>query len=125
MSSEPPVGSRNDACIARRGSDTGGMHMKRRALFSFIAPAFAAIVAFGSSALAGEKITLDQVPAEVRTTIEKEVQKGKLGKIERESKHDRTIYEVEYTASDGKAYEIKVGEDGKLLSKKEEAKEEK
>ncbi|HVJ92099.1 MAG TPA: hypothetical protein VM580_20000 [Labilithrix sp.] len=97
--------------------------MKRRILLPFIAPAFAAIVAFTMPAQAGQKMTLDEVPAQVKATIEKEVQAGKLGKIERETKHERTVYEVEYTAADGKAYEIKVGEDGKLLSKKEEKKE--
>lgn len=91
--------------------------MKTRIL-PLIAACFAAIVAFAIPAQAGHKISLDQVPAPVKATIQREVQTGKLGEIERETAKDKpTVYEVEYTAADGKAYELKIAEDGKLLAK--------
>jgi uncharacterized membrane protein YkoI len=90
--------------------------MKTRTLPLLLA--FAASIAFASPALAAEKVTLEQVPAKVKETIQKHVQNGKLNEIEREKKKGVTVYEVEYTAAGGMKYEIEVGEDGKVLSTK-------
>lgn len=93
--------------------------MKTRTL-AFILP-FAAVLAFAIPAGAGETVTLEQVPDAVKTTIQKHVQGGKLGAIEREKEKDKpTVYEVEYTATDGKDYELQIAEDGRLMKKEED-----
>jgi uncharacterized membrane protein YkoI len=93
--------------------------MKTRAL-RFILP-FAATLAFGIPAQADEKLTLEQVPPKVKETIQSNVQTGKIKEIERKSEKDKpNVYEVEYTATDGKNYELKIAEDGNLLKKKED-----
>lgn len=67
----------------------------------------------------GETVTLDKVPAAVKETIEKEAQGGKIKKVEREVKGEKTVYEAEVII-EGKEFEIKVAADGKLISKKQE-----
>jgi len=66
-----------------------------------------------------EKVTIDQVPAAVKATILKEAGDHKITEIEKETKDGKTIYEAEWIA-DGKEIEIKVAEDGTLLSKETE-----
>jgi uncharacterized membrane protein YkoI len=70
-----------------------------------------------------EKVTIDQVPAVVKTTIQAEG--GKVEDIARETKDGKTIYEAD-VIKDGKEIELRVAEDGKLVSRKIEgdAKEE-
>jgi len=63
------------------------------------------------------KVTLDQVPAAVKDTLQKEVGKGTITDIDKETEDGKTIYEADVTI-DEKNWEIKVGEDGKLISKK-------
>lgn len=93
--------------------------MKTRTL-PFILP-FAAILAFGVPAQAGDKMTLEQVPPKVKETIQSQVQTGKIKEIEREQEKDKPLtYEVKYTAADGKNYKLKVSQDGNLLKKKED-----
>ena len=94
--------------------------MKKRNVALTIA-SFAAIVAFGTSAQAGDEVTLQQVPAPVKDTIQQHVQNGKLGSIEKEMEKDKpVVYEVEYTTADGKDFELTIAEDGKLLEKEED-----
>lgn len=66
-----------------------------------------------------EKVTIDQVPAAVKATILKEAGDNKITEIEKETKDGKTIYEAEWIVGD-KKIEIKVAEDGTLLSKKTE-----
>ncbi len=63
------------------------------------------------------EITLDQVPAAARATLEKEAAGAKIDKVDKEMEKGKTIYEVDVPIS-GKNHEIKVAEDGKLISKK-------
>jgi uncharacterized membrane protein YkoI len=49
-----------------------------------------------SAALAGDKVTIDQVPAVVRAAIERETRGGRVHEIERETKHGARVYEVEF-----------------------------
>ncbi len=63
------------------------------------------------------KIHMDQVPAAVKATLEKEANGGRLGDIDKELKKGKAIYSANATVG-GKAYEIKVAEDGALVSKK-------
>ena len=66
-----------------------------------------------------EKVTIDQVPAAVKATILKEAGDHKITEIEKETKDGKTIYEAEWIAGDKKV-EIKVAEDGTLISKETE-----
>ena len=63
------------------------------------------------------KVTLDQVPAAVKDTLQKQVGKGTITDIDKETEDSKTIYEADATI-DGKNWEIKVAEDGKLISRK-------
>jgi hypothetical protein len=63
------------------------------------------------------ELTIHQVPAPVKATINKEAGKdGKVGDIEKKTEDGKTVYEAELTLGD-KKYELKVAEDGKLISK--------
>jgi len=84
-----------------------------------------AVVLLGSLALgcshnkAEEKMTLDEVPPAVRSTMMQEAGGAKIGTIDKEEKNGKTIYETD-VMSGGQTWEIKVDADGKLLSKKVE-----
>lgn len=87
--------------------------MKRFAT-SFIPPA---LLLSTSLALAGQDVTIDQLPAPVRATVERETKGGQITDIERDSERGQTIYEVEFVL-DGKEYELDIAEDGKLLERR-------
>lgn len=66
-----------------------------------------------------ETVTLEQLPAAVRQTIEKETAGGTVTELVKEVEEGKTLYEAEFT-KDGKAFEVEVAEDGTLLSKEED-----
>jgi len=71
-----------------------------------------------------EQVTLDQVPAAVKATIQSEAQGGTIEEIERENENGKTVYEANVILN-GQEVEIKVDPDGTLLGKEvEEADEE-
>ena len=72
-------------------------------------------VAFTATSFAGQTVSLQQVPAPARETIQKTAAGAKITEVERESEAGKTIYEAEFTV-DGQKREIKVTSDGKLLS---------
>jgi len=63
------------------------------------------------------KVTLDQLPAAVKATVQKEADGGTIKDIDKETEDGKTTYEADATIN-GKPYEIKVAEDGSLISKK-------
>lgn len=63
------------------------------------------------------KVTVDQLPAAVKATLTKEAGDGKIGDIDKENEDGKSQYEADVTVGD-KEYEIKIAEDGTLLSKK-------
>ncbi|MBI2434371.1 MAG: PepSY-like domain-containing protein [Candidatus Hydrogenedentes bacterium] len=67
-----------------------------------------------SGVLADEKVSLDQVPAAVKTTIEQHAAQAKIIKIEKETEKGQEIYEVEQKI-DGKVVEFQVSAAGKYL----------
>jgi hypothetical protein len=82
----------------------------------------AGLIGFSASALRAEdkdevKVTIDQVPAPVKATLEKESSGGTISEIEKDTTEGKTVYEADATIG-GKKYEIKVAEDGTLLTKK-------
>jgi uncharacterized membrane protein YkoI len=71
----------------------------------------------------GQKVSIDQVPPAVKTTILKEAEGGTIKKIERETENGKTIYGAELIIN-GQEVEIKVADDGKLLGKEADDKDE-
>lgn len=68
---------------------------------------------------AGQDMSLEQLPAPVRATVEKETQGGKVTDIEKDQERGQVIYEVEFTI-DGKEWELDIAEDGKLLERRQD-----
>lgn len=68
-------------------------------------------------ALAGQDVTLDQLPPAVRATLEKETKGGSIKDIEKDREGGKEIYEVEFTL-DGHDWELDIAADGKLLEKR-------
>lgn len=68
-----------------------------------------------------EKVSAEQLPQAVRAAIEKEG--GKLGEIEKEDEDGKVVYEADLE-KDGKEFELKVAEDGTVLSREAEAEDE-
>jgi len=70
------------------------------------------------------KVKLDQVPAAVQATLKEEAKGATIDQVDKESDNGKTVYEAD-VAIKGKNYEIKVLEDGTLLSKKLDQEDEK
>src|SRR5262245_46830350 len=69
---------------------------------------------------AGEtKVRLDQTPAAVRQTIERELVGAQLEDIARKEREGKTIYKTDIIRN-GHKWEVVVGEDGKIISKLQE-----
>jgi hypothetical protein len=66
------------------------------------------------------KTSMAEVPASVRATLEKESKGGKVTEVEKETKNGKTVYSADITGADGKKWDVVVGEDGKMISKKAE-----
>src|SRR5689334_20834133 len=74
---------------------------------------------------AGEvKVKIADVPEAVRKTLAKESDNAKIDEVDKETEHGKTIYEADVKIG-GTNYEIKVAEDGKLISKKIDEEDEK
>ena len=70
------------------------------------------------------KVKIDQVPAVVRKTLDEESHNAKIDSVDKETDDGKTIYEADVKLND-KNYEIKVAEDGTLISKKLDMEDEK
>lgn len=63
-----------------------------------------------------QKVRLSDCPEAVQKTIKENAAGGKIIEVEKETSKSGTVtYEAEIKTSDGKAIEIEVAEDGKLL----------
>ena len=67
-------------------------------------------------------LTMDQVPAAVKATIEKESAGAKVEEIEKETEGGRTFYEAEIV-KDGRTSYVHVAENGKVLKRETAAQE--
>lgn len=78
----------------------------------------AAPLTLSQSAMAGEQVTLDQLPDPVRSTVMRETEGGKITELEKETKNGQTQYEVEFTPKEGaRKVELKIAPDGKILER--------
>jgi hypothetical protein len=84
--------------------------------FGFAGLAGIACLGFASAALA-QQLLFQQLPAPVQATVQREIQGGTLGEIEREERAGVVTYEVEYVLG-GTQYELDIAEDGRLLRRK-------
>jgi hypothetical protein len=74
---------------------------------------------FADSGLARD-VSLKDVPAAVKLTIEKEAKGYEIDDIEQETDDGRVVYEVDIDKGDDNEIKIKVSPEGKLLEKEEE-----
>ncbi len=65
------------------------------------------------------KVKLEECPPAVQATLKKEAEGATIKEVDKETDDGKTIYETDVTIN-GKEVEIKVAEDGKLISKKVE-----
>jgi hypothetical protein len=73
---------------------------------------------------AGEvKVKLEQTPPAVQTTIQRELAAGQLEDISRQSDNGKTVYEVDIFRKEGGKLEVRVADDGSVLSRSKEADE--
>ena len=70
------------------------------------------------------KMKFSEVPAAVQKTLTDEAKGAKIETVDKETDKGKTIYEADVKI-DGTNYEIKVAEDGKLISKAVDEEDEK
>ncbi len=75
---------------------------------------FQAVLLSAGVCLAGQDISIDQLPAPVRSTVDRETKGAQITDIEEDEEHGKVIYEIEFTL-DGKQFELDVAADGTLL----------
>jgi uncharacterized membrane protein YkoI len=63
------------------------------------------------------KVPYDQVPAPVKTTLQRESGGATINTVDKEQRHGKTVYEADVKMN-GTNWEIVVAEDGKVVSKK-------
>jgi hypothetical protein len=98
--------------------------MGRRKLMIAAAVGLAGIVSVAAYAEKDEKdeapevsMKLADCPQAVQKTVTREAEGSAVSGVDKEEKHGKTVYEADATI-DSKNYEIKVADDGTLLSKK-------
>src|SRR5438067_1014635 len=107
----------------RTGMEACPMHRYRRWLF--VLALGAPVLTLPAVGLANEenenhpreKVTMDQLPAAVKATIQKEAQGKQIEMLSKEQEHGATVYEAEITAN-GKGTIIEVAEDGRVIERK-------
>ncbi|NVB80707.1 MAG: hypothetical protein HOV81_20090 [Kofleriaceae bacterium] len=64
-------------------------------------------------------VKMEELPAAVKATVEREAQGKQIEKIKKETEHGVTKYEVDMI-SNGKEHEIEISESGKVIERHEE-----
>jgi uncharacterized membrane protein YkoI len=65
--------------------------------------------------ITGDRLSIDEVPAEVRETFKREAAGNAISDINRSSKDGKTVYEGDIKRADGSEHQLTVSEDGKIL----------
>lgn len=73
----------------------------------------------GGIAEVEEEVAMDSLPAAVKDGLQAKAGKGKLGKVESLTKHDKLVAYEAVVQTNGKKSEIQVGPDGKPLDHEE------
>jgi hypothetical protein len=66
-----------------------------------------------------EEVAMDSLPGSVKDGLQAKAGKGKLGKVDSLTKHDRLVAYEAVVQTNGKKSEIQVGPDGKALDHEE------
>lgn len=77
----------------------------------------ASVLASGSALADDDDLTIDDLPAVVRATVEREVGEGTIEDIEWESDAKGSHYEVEFLLR-GQEWDLHVADDGSVIEKK-------
>jgi uncharacterized membrane protein YkoI len=64
----------------------------------------------------GQKLSLDEIPPAVKTTVKKQLEGGQLVGIEKDDEDGEVSFTVQFTNKTGAHRELTVGEDGNLLT---------
>ncbi len=72
----------------------------------------------------GQQLTMDQVPAPVKATLEREAKGGTVGQVTKETEKGKTFYEAQIMKN-GKERYVHVAMDGKVLKRESAKKEQK
>jgi uncharacterized membrane protein YkoI len=64
----------------------------------------------------GERVTIDQLPAAAKATIQKETQGAKIKELKKETEGGKVVYSAE-TVKDGKESEVHVAPDGTVTKR--------
>lgn len=82
-----------------------------------------AVYAADKAAHEMEKVALDQLPAPVKATLEKEAKDGSIGDVTKETKKGKMYYEAQIHRTNGKDRYVHVAPDGKVLKRESARKE--
>jgi uncharacterized membrane protein YkoI len=64
-------------------------------------------------------VAMNEVPAAVRATLDRESAGGKVTEVEKEMKNGKTVYSADMVVN-GVAWDIVIAEDGRVISKEKE-----
>ncbi len=78
----------------------------------------ASILALSASALAADKVELSTTPHAVQQTVQQYLDGAQVTKVERTTKDNRPVFDVEAKRPDGNKTTMRVADDGKLLELK-------
>lgn len=78
-----------------------------------------AALTFASCSTSETTVGMDELPAAVRTTLQKETAGGTIKEIEKESKDGKVVYSAD-AELDGKTWDIVIAEDGTVVSKEQD-----
>lgn len=72
-------------------------------------------IVLGAFAAGAEEVKLEDLPAKVRATVEKKVGDNKIEEIDREDRHGKIVFDVEYELPNGEDQGLLIAEDGKVI----------
>ena len=106
--------------------------MKRSFIGIAVLAALSTLTACNSNEKRGEKgekdnevaVAMNDVPAAVMATLQRESKGGKITEVEKEVKNGRTVYSADIMV-DNVPWDITVAEDGSVISKEKEKANEK
>jgi hypothetical protein len=92
--------------------------MKRPFKALLLASTLALGLGLSAPALAADKVELSTTPQPVQQTIQQYLESAQVTKVERTTKDNKVVYDVEAKRADGKKTTMRVADDGKLLELK-------
>jgi hypothetical protein len=75
-------------------------------------------IGLSASALAADKVELTTTPQPVQQTIQQYLDGAQITKVERATRDNKVVFDIEAKRPDGKKTTMRVADDGKLLELK-------